>query len=330
MSYLTPPTCIIIGAGMTGLMAARALQDMGVHATVLDKGRSVGGRLATRRIDDAVFDHGAQFFTVRDPAFAAWVERWEAAGVVREWTRGFPKADGRARDDGHPRYIGVKGMTGIAKALAYGLDYHVGVRVVDVMHRRRWAVRAEDGQTFAADALLLTQPVPQSLALLEASGTGLVEEDRRALDAIRYEPCLALLVRLDRPSRLPPPGAIQEPDTSIAWIADNGAKGLCPPGALTIHAAPAFSRDYYTADDATVAGLMLAAAEPWLGAVPATYQVKRWRYSKPEAVHPAPWLRACDLPPLVFAGDAFGGPRVEGAALSGLAAAQCIVDACPP
>ena len=54
----------------------------GHEVVVLDKGRSPGGRLATRRIGEATLDHGAQFFTVRSDAFAARVDRWEADGSV--------------------------------------------------------------------------------------------------------------------------------------------------------------------------------------------------------------------------------------------------------
>lgn len=56
---------VIVGAGLSGLVAARSLAASGHDVSVLDKGRGVGGRLATRRIGDAVLDHGAQFFTVR-------------------------------------------------------------------------------------------------------------------------------------------------------------------------------------------------------------------------------------------------------------------------
>jgi len=72
---------IVIGAGVSGLIAARTAQANGARVLVLDKGRGVGGRLATRRTDSGVFDHGAQFFTARDPQFRLLVEAWRAAGI---------------------------------------------------------------------------------------------------------------------------------------------------------------------------------------------------------------------------------------------------------
>ena len=66
-----------------------ALQAGGMAVTLLDKGRGPGGRMSTRRVTTALgeasFDHGAQYFTVRDPDFARCVEQWRAKGVAARW-----------------------------------------------------------------------------------------------------------------------------------------------------------------------------------------------------------------------------------------------------
>ena len=72
---------LIVGAGISGLMAARELKKNGYQVLVLDKGRGLGGRMATRRMGGARLDHGAQFMTARQPAFAAIIEEALAAGV---------------------------------------------------------------------------------------------------------------------------------------------------------------------------------------------------------------------------------------------------------
>ena len=74
---------VIVGAGISGLVAADELRAAGAHVSVVDKGRSPGGRLATRRIGAATLDHGAQFFTVRTPAFQHRVDAWIERGLVR-------------------------------------------------------------------------------------------------------------------------------------------------------------------------------------------------------------------------------------------------------
>jgi NAD(P)-binding Rossmann-like domain len=80
---------LVVGAGMAGVTAAAELQRAGRRVLVLDKGRAVGGRLASRRVGAATFDHGAQFITARMPRFAALIEQCREAGVVEEWCRGF-------------------------------------------------------------------------------------------------------------------------------------------------------------------------------------------------------------------------------------------------
>src|SRR5690349_19894515 len=114
-------TCdvVIVGAGMSGLMAAYILVAHGLRVTMLDKGTSVGGRLATRRIGAGRADHGAQFFTVRARGFGDYVDRWLADGVVYQWTNGFSDGSiGPESFDGHPRYAVHGGMNALAKHLA--------------------------------------------------------------------------------------------------------------------------------------------------------------------------------------------------------------------
>ena len=82
---------VVVGAGLAGLVAARELAA-DHEIVVLDKGRSVGGRLATRRIGDARLDHGAQFFTVRSEAFRSQVDEWLSRDVARVWCHGFAGA----------------------------------------------------------------------------------------------------------------------------------------------------------------------------------------------------------------------------------------------
>ena len=69
------PSCVVVGAGISGLLAAQELTAAGWRVVVLDKGRGVGGRMATRRVGDGTFDHGAQFFTVRGERFLAGERR---------------------------------------------------------------------------------------------------------------------------------------------------------------------------------------------------------------------------------------------------------------
>ena len=311
---------LILGAGIAGLSAATELQKAGRRILVLDKGRSVGGRMATRRMGEAVFDHGAQFMTARSARFQATLGGMLENGAVVEWCRGFAK-----ESHGHPRWRGHPGMTAVPKLLANGIDVRLEKQIASLsVTASGWMARTKDGETFTAGALLLTPPVPQSLALLDAGGFELSKPMRTQLEAIEYERCLVVLAVLDGPSLIPSTGGRQFTEGPIAWLADNQLKGISPLPAVTIHASHAFSVEHWEADRQESGRALLLAAAPWLGAAVKEFQVHAWRYSKPLRVEESPCLLANEAPPLLFAGDAFAGSKVEGAALSGWAAAEIL------
>jgi predicted NAD/FAD-dependent oxidoreductase len=316
---------VIVGAGLAGLSAAAELAGR-YEVTVLDKARGVGGRMATRRIGAATIDHGAQFFTTHTAEFAEVVGAWQAAGVAQPWFVGRVGPNGIAAADGHTRFRGVRSMNAVAQHLAESVTVHRSTPVQAIEQGgSRWRVLTESG-TLTADAVLLTAPVPQSLALLTAGGIRLTDDDEQALRAIEYEPCLAVLAPLDEPTTLPEPGAIDPTDGPIDWLADNQRKGVSAIPAVTIHATAEFSRAEWNSADAGVIGELLGAADLGVGAIAGATQVQRWRYARPITVHAERVLTAQGLPPLLFAGDAFGGAKVEGAVLSGRAAAMSLRD----
>ena len=235
---------LVIGAGMAGLTAATELRRRGLRVLVLDKGRGVGGRLASRRIGEATFDHGAQFITARDRRFADVMHRWRQAGAVEEWCRGFAE-----HGDGHPRWRGTPTMTAVAKHLARGLEVNLETHVVALRCAEgRWSAETKTGAQVGSRSVILTPPVPQSLAIINAGGVALPAETRARLASIEYERCLAVMAVLAGPSRLSPPGGLAPASGPIAWIADNHVKGISAEPAITIHATHAFSLECWDDD----------------------------------------------------------------------------------
>ena len=330
-SFDRPPV-LIVGAGLAGLEAANALAAAGRRSVVLDKGRTVGGRLATRRmsgLDGRVgrLDHGAQFFTVRSPDFAELVHEWRRAGVVREWCRGF-----NGSGDGYPRYCAEGGMSTIAKLLAATAVVECGVELRSLAgFDGSLSLSAADGRRWESDSVILTPPVPQSLALCENGWLPIPDEAEASLLAVTYAPCFALLVTLDRPSGLPYPGGLQlttDDDDVFSFIGDNMAKDISEVPALTFHTNDAFSVAHFDDDADTLRAYLLDAARHYFGsAVVVNVELKRWKYARPLVGHHGACLPVEPIPgtTLVFAGDAFGAAKIEGAALSALAAAEAIL-----
>jgi renalase len=331
---------VVVGAGIAGLLAAHALRGAGHVVTVLDKGHQPGGRLATRRIGTATFDTGAQFLTVRDPRVAAHLDAWLAAGVVRPWFRGAPDLDVADEPDGHPRYRGDPTMRSLPQHLAEGLPIRLATMVIEVVSSTvawRLTLRGRDGRTrppVTGDALLLTPPIPQTRELLAT--VPLEPATSTTLAQMTFDPCLAILAVPDGPTALPPRGAVRLAAEPVAWITDNLRSGASATPAVTVHATAAVSREHWNRPDHEVGRDLLRAARPVLGCGATMVGVHRWRYAAPlgapsaeGAVDPAApaLLDRAAGPPLAIAGDALTAGRIEGAARSGLAAADALIAA---
>jgi renalase len=312
---------IIIGTGVSGLIAARELQRAGRSVLLLDKGRGLGGRVASRRIGAATFDHGAQFITTRDRRFERMLKLAAEAGMTTEWCQGFS-----ATADGHTRWRGQPSMTAFAKYLAQGLNIQMETQVIAVKRAdESYCIETHSGVQYSASSVVLTPPVPQSLVILEAGEIVIESAMRTRLEAIQYERCIAVMALLNKPSLIPSPGALLPTSGPISWIADNQLKGISSEPAVTIHANHEFSLAHWDEDRMQSGQRLIDACKSWLGAEVVSYQVHGWRYSKPMQADADPCALVQTSPPLVIAGDAFGGPRVEGAALSGLAAAETLL-----
>jgi len=324
---------LIVGAGLSGLVAARKVVEHGLSVTLVDKGRSVGGRLATRRIGEGLADHGAQFFTARSSDFQRNVDKWLAEGLIYEWSKGFSDGKRTAEQfDGYPRYVSKGGMNALAKYLARQLETKanicVDVKITGISQMSgEWQAQGENGDVYSAKALLMTPPAPQSLVLLGSVRDKLNPHDRKALERITYLPCVAGLFRVEGEVNLPEPGALQRPDAVLSWIADNQRKGISPKARIiTVHAAGSISQNLWDLPETDALNFIQQEFERYLAddARIVEAELKRWRYSQPKVLHPERYLMAQGLTGLAFAGDGFGEARVEGAFLSGLAAGEAI------
>ena len=314
---------LIVGAGMAGLTAGRALESNGWQVKIVDKGRAVGGRMATRRIGDAVLDHGAQHISVRTDAFAREIHQLVDYGTARIWLR--------THSSTHPdlgvesRYAGVGGMRRIPEALAAALDIQTGIAItrLDVVDGVVTAYSA-DAAIAQGDAAILTPPIPQTLDLLDASGLS-ADPCLNQLASIEYDATLAVMAILDEPSNLDD-GHLALSDGPVAWMADNQHKGVSAIPAITIHSSPQFAADRLDDEPGDWMKELVETARPHhrgrvVEAVP-----HRWRYSQPRTTRNDGALLVEAEAPLVLAGEVFSGARVEGAFTSGRAAADLILN----
>ncbi|WP_100372539.1 NAD(P)/FAD-dependent oxidoreductase [Bacillus sp. FJAT-45037] len=325
---------LILGAGLAGIMAANALKEKGIFYILIDKGRSVGGRMATRRIDTGKADHGAQFFTARSDEMKELVDQWIESGVVYEWTKGFHQLSDtgeiKIHSDEYPRYAATDGMNALTKDLATGIDVSLHTRAKTVHYKEgSWHVHVEDeqektGTEIVAKGLISTIPVPQALTWMDFNG---IESDiKEELSQLDYEPCVGLMIALNKESKLPQKGGVQG-QGDLAFIADNQQKGISTKPILTVHASGDWSAAHFDDTDEEIRNLLLAKLDHIVSEEDIiNMEVKRWRYAKPKTLYPDRVLKTVYPAPIVFAGDCFFEGKVEGAILSGITAGKWIAD----
>jgi predicted NAD/FAD-dependent oxidoreductase len=306
-------------------MCARTLFDHGIDVTVFEKGRGVGGRMATRRTAEGPrFDHGAQYVTVRDARFQRYAESWMQNGIVAPWEgRICTLTDGHVqwKQETTPRFVGVPGMNAICRHLAADLNVRLRTQVrPPEFDQGIWHLSDEQGgQLGQFDCVIISAPAPQSAHLLAKA-----PELQQQAGSTQMHGCWAVMLSFDRSLKLPFAGAFVH-DSALSWIARNDSKPQRNGGqeSWVLHASPEWSDRYLEEDPADVLPKLVNAFWQASGAEPRrpSYAAgHRWRYAIPPEPLDDRCLFDADLR-IGACGDWCSGPRVEGAFLSGMAMA---------
>lgn len=325
-------TVAVVGAGLAGVAAAQALSVRDIAVTMFDRGGSPGGRCSSRHSPAGPFDHGAQYFTARDPRFSRVVAGLEKRGAVQSWggrivdlVAGKP----RARDDGETRYVGIPDMRAVVHGAAGALDITCATRIASAQPSAHgWALADETGFELGEyDALILAMPAEQARPLVPAGST-LVSTVRTA----RSAPCWALMIAFEAALPLDFDGAfVEHPD--IAWLARDSSKPGRPDGERwVVHATATWSAAHLTRPADEVAALLRASFFAAVDLPPVAHrhaEAHRWALARPAATRRPGICWDADLR-LALCGDWCLGPRLEDAYLSGLGAAQKVTHALLP
>ncbi|MEL6104008.1 MAG: FAD-dependent oxidoreductase [Pseudomonadota bacterium] len=303
---------LVTGAGMSGIACARALQTAGVSVRLIDKGRGIGGRVATRRADVAgesiTFDHGTQYLDQSEDAESiAKLGR----GAVDVWQIG----------DRTHRVVGVPGMAALPKALAHGLDVALNTRVTTVVERgAHWQIETDAGK-MTASHVVVTVPAPQLAPILGETHT-IVQQSASAV----MRPCLTLMAAFDRDT--PAPFVTRrDANAVLTWIAQNNTK----PGRSNAYstwvaqAHPDWSEAHIDADRSEIKMRMVDLLCSALSVAPSKLRhagLQGWRYGLVETHLGKPFLSEGTL---WAGGDWCCGPKIQDAWRSGLAIAASIL-----
>ena len=338
----------VIGAGISGLGCATALQKAGLKVTLFEKSRGASGRLSTRLNAQLQCDHGAQYFTARDPLFAAEVQRWIDAGVAQLWQPALQVFDGKVFTPKHHgddpatlRYVGYPSNNAPAKWLASTLDVQYESTVSSIYkHAGFWQISTQEQGLYPErfDTVILCIPAPQAAALLYQASPRLAEQ----CASVVMQPCFALMVQFEKTVGCTFDGLFINSGI-LSWIARDSSKPGRPQGlnasaeTWVLHADSKWSRAHVDADKAKVAQQMLAEFRSILASysastasqtvTPATTNevLHRWLYADCEE-----YLSSVSIYDAAhgigLCGDWLNGGKVQGAWLSGIKLASRLVD----
>ena len=320
---------VIIGAGISGLAAARAAHNAGQHVVVIDKGRRIGGRVSTRRADGFTFNHGAQFVTASGDDFSAVLQAAATAGALAQWHIGDDKI----------AYAGSPTMRDLPAFMGQGLDIRQDMEIASITPQTLSGASGasgnglcltdkNDGQLLTRK-LIITAPAPQTARLLRS-----IEADMAALaDSARYTPCWTVMLGFDT-MPIMPALPIRRRDGIIGWAGFEQTRPQADQThpAITIQASADWSQHWIEASkDEVIAALYDAlASEAGVDLPrPVMSAAHRWLYAK--VIQPAT-IDATIAPhgitnadrSIAMAGDWLGGARVEHAYDSGLAAVAAL------
>ncbi len=339
----------IIGAGMAGVTCARTLVQAGHTVSLFEKSAGLGGRMATRDSAFGSFDHGAQYFTARDPRFVmaletspTLVKRWSASAVQMITEDGQVSAPEAPVSEAH--WVGVPGMKSLVAGWAQDLkapsqiELHTRVTLIepDAVKPGHWQLHTEGSDDArhvysGFDAVLLAIPSAQAQSLLQTSKLAAPWTQRLA--AVQTAPCWTLMLAF--PQAMQPDLSTLGPQWSaarskhhrIAWVARESSKpGRSPIERWTVQASAAWSQEHLQDDPARVEAKLLKAFGEVTGihAEPSHVDSQRWLYAKTEKPLGQSHLFSADKG-LGLCGDWCLGYRVEDAFVSGLELALAVV-----
>jgi renalase len=340
----------VIGAGIAGLACARTLDRAGHHVTLFEKGSVVGGRASSVDSPFGSFDHGTQYFTVRDSRFEEALAT--APNACRRWSANAVRVldpHGRMAEVALPareaHWVAVPAMDALPRSWAYPLvaagRVEMQVRVTrlepDAIDAHKWQLQTAGPQDSVHvysgfDHVLLAMPNSAAISLLLQSriGSPMVEQ----LQQVKVAPCWTLMLAFPQASQPalshlgPQWNAALSTHHRIAWLARESSKpGREPVERWTVQASAAWSQEHLEDDEPRVQAKLLKAFSEVTGihAEPAFTQMQRWRWAKTQAPlgRSHMWDRKSGLG---ACGDWCIGHRLEDAFISGLELALAVHD----
>lgn len=215
----------IIGAGISGITLAKGLSAAN-EVTIFDKSRGIGGRMATRRVENYHFDHGAQFFTAKSKEFKEICSKAKEDGVIEEWQCRFAEIItdkiNRSWDFGvkKPHYVAKPQMNSFCKYLAQGLNILLSKELeLAEFKNSKWSLVFKDGESFDGfDYLFFAIPCHQALNFIPENFKYF-----KIVESVKMKGCFALMLGFKKDLNTEFDAALIK-ESDISWVSVNSSK----------------------------------------------------------------------------------------------------------
>ena len=308
----------IIGAGIAGLSCARELQSHGLSADVYEKSRGPSGRMSTRRTPDWSADHGAQYFTARDPRFIQEVENWIKTGSAAIWKpklKVYEAGVWRDSNSEEIRYVGTPNMNSPGKHLAEELSIQYEATISQMQRKSgKWHLQCNEIGDIPTlyDFVVLAIPAPQASILIK----DLDDRASRITATAEMKACWTMMAHLPHQLTRDFDAAFINQEI-ISWICQNRSKPMRQSNLWTIHGNPSWSQENVEISKEDAQDRILKCLTSLgFNCKDAEISMHRWRYASGGLQNPMNFLLLPDIG-LGLCGDWLNGGRVEGAWLSG-------------
>nr|XP_034902888.1 renalase isoform X2 [Populus alba] len=354
----------VVGGGISGAVCASTLAKNGISVTLFESARGPGGRMSQRREisedgKELLFDHGAPFFSASNSDVLRLVHEWESKGLVEEWKENFGSFDCISKkfldieqEAPNKKYVGIPGMNSICKALCNetGVEskFGVGIGKLECLDDEKWSLTGLDGQNLGRfSGVVVSDKSIASPRFTDVTGRpppldlSLTPELALKLQDIPVSPCFALMLAFSEPlSSISVKGFSFKNSEILSWSHCDSSK----PGRSTaserwvLHSTANYARGVIAQtglQKPSSATLTKVAEELFqefqsIGLnIPRPFFMKahRWGSAFPTASiareQKCLWDRKKRL---AICGDFCVSPNVEGAILSGLAAASKLTE----
>jgi hypothetical protein len=324
----------IIGAGLSGLVAANRLAQAGHEVTVFEKSRGFGGRHATRyaqRDKTKRFDHGAPYLAATTEPFKQFLLQLEKENILHRWTNKFLYRDEDVLTEmavlsgGQDLFVASEGMNAVGKYLSRTVDVRTEVRVGGITylgphrgHKKAWMVNTDTQEVFEADAVVVAVPAVQAYGIIQTTQDETsVRRIIREIDTVTYDADLSVMLNYGK-REIPEWKALimQHPIVSLV-VNESSKRDFGGELNLVVHTSPAFAATYAQGDREIALHHILKVLASELGAFasePTWHEIHYWRYAHARTYLARPFFE-CDNPdqPLALIGDYFMGSGAEAA-----------------